>query len=97
MQADYNRLERIVTNLLSNAVKYSTPGTPVRVHATLREQEVEIAVSDEGPGIPPGDLPHLFDRFFRAKSVEKDGRHGIGIVYHQNPGRSPWRTDPRGE
>ncbi|OPZ88249.1 MAG: Alkaline phosphatase synthesis sensor protein PhoR [bacterium ADurb.Bin429] len=77
--ADYNRLERILVNLLSNALKYSAPGTPVRVSARVEDDMVAIAVSDEGPGISPKDLPHLFERFYRAKGARKSEGLGLGL------------------
>ncbi|MHB9131242.1 MAG: PAS domain-containing sensor histidine kinase [Armatimonadota bacterium] len=77
--ADYNRLERIITNLLSNALKYSDPSTPVLVRASQRDPWVEIAVSDQGPGILPEDLPHLFERFYRAKGERKTEGIGLGL------------------
>jgi len=77
--ADYNRLERILVNLLSNALKYSAPGTPVRVSARREDDMVAIAVSDEGAGISPKDLPHLFERFYRAKGARKSEGLGLGL------------------
>ena len=75
--ADPNRLERILTNLLTNALKYSEPGTPIVVKARVRDGDVVISVGDEGPGIPPEELPHLFDRFYRVPT----GIHveGVGL------------------
>jgi PAS domain S-box-containing protein len=75
--ADYDRLERIMTNLLTNALKYSTPGTPVLVRARARPDVVEVSVTDQGRGIPPEALPHLFERFFRAPGP--NGQEGLGL------------------
>lgn len=76
--ADPDRLERILTNLLSNALKYSTPGTEVTVSLYRQDGQVIIAVSDRGPGIPPADLPHIFDRYYRATATRQ--RHeGLGL------------------
>jgi len=77
--ADPDRLERILTNLLSNALKYSTPGTPVRVSAQVQEHMVCVSVADQGPGIASDDLPHLFDRFYRAKRTQKAEGLGLGL------------------
>ncbi|MGQ9682998.1 MAG: HAMP domain-containing sensor histidine kinase [Anaerolineae bacterium] len=76
--ADPNRLERILANLLSNALKYSGPGTPVTLAARPQGQEVLITVSDQGPGIAPEDLPHLFERYYRGRG-EAAQRQGIGL------------------
>ncbi len=77
--ADPNRLVRIFTNMLSNAMKYSEPGTPVLIRARRMDGEVEVAVSDQGPGISPDDLPHLFERFFRVKGERKTEGIGLGL------------------
>jgi len=76
--ADYNRLERIVINLFSNALKYSTPGTPVIMRAQQEDGMVRISITDEGPGIPPEDLPKLFQRYYRAKGA-RTVEEGIGL------------------
>lgn len=77
ISADPNRLERILLNLLSNALKYSYPGTEVRITARVVDGAVAVAVSDRGPGIAPEDLPHLFERFYRARAAR--GTEGIGL------------------
>ena len=76
--ADYARLERILVNLLSNALKYSAPDTPVLIRARRKDGEVEVSVTDQGMGIAPEDLPHLFERFYRAKGAQKEGI-GLGL------------------
>lgn len=79
VSADYARLERILVNLLSNALKYSDPGMPVRVHAQPRDGEVVIMVSDQGNGIPPEAISHLFERFYRVPSERKGEGIGLGL------------------
>ncbi len=76
--ADPDRLDRIVTNLLSNALKYSPPGREVTVAAVQDGAEVVISVSDHGPGIPPDELPALFQRYWRAE-IALAGREGMGL------------------
>ena len=75
--ADPNRLERILLNLLSNALKYSYQGTEVRITARVVDGAVAVSVSDRGPGIAPEELPHLFERFYRARAAR--GTEGIGL------------------
>ena len=70
------RLARAVSNLLDNAIKYSPDGAPVEV--TVRGGEV--AVRDHGPGIAPEDLPHVFDRFYRATSARGTPGSGLGLA-----------------
>lgn len=76
--ADPNRLERILTNLLSNALKYSTPGTEVWVAIRRQESEIVTTVTDQGPGIAPEELPHLFQRYYRTRAAHR-GRGGLGL------------------
>ncbi len=77
--ADPNRLERILTNLLSNALKYSPPETRVRVEATAVSGRVEVAVQDQGVGIAPEEIPHIFDRFYRTRSSANRRVDGLGL------------------
>ncbi|HET9691056.1 MAG TPA: HAMP domain-containing sensor histidine kinase [Acidimicrobiales bacterium] len=72
-------LERAVLNLLDNAVKFSPPGAPVEV--TLRRGERWVLeVRDHGPGIDPVDLPHVFDRFYRASAARQLPGSGLGLA-----------------
>ncbi len=70
---DAARLERVLANLLANAIKYSPTGGPVEVR--LRREDTPagawavLEVHDEGLGIPPEDLPHIFERFYRGRNV----------------------------
>lgn len=77
--ADYDRLERIMTNLLSNALKYSAAGMPVRVRVWQEDDEVVVSVADQGVGIDPRDLPHIFERFYRVKGERKTESVGLGL------------------
>jgi two-component system sensor histidine kinase MprB len=70
---DAPALERAVTNLLDNAVRWSPEGGTV--HVTLEQGTVRV--TDEGGGIAPEDLPHVFDRFYR--SAESRGMAGSGL------------------
>ncbi len=69
------QLQRAVANLLDNATKFSPDGTPVEV--TVRPGRVEVR--DHGPGIPAGDLEHVFDRFYRAVDVRSLPGSGLGL------------------
>ena len=77
--ADYDRLDRIVSNLLSNALKYSDPGTPVQICVRRQEDEVLLSITDHGRGIPPDDVSHLFQRFYRAKGERRAEGIGLGL------------------
>lgn len=77
--ADPNRLERILLNLLTNALKYSRPETAVMLSARKTDSAAEISVADQGEGISPEDLPHIFDRFYRATAARKLEGVGLGL------------------
>ncbi|WP_438007606.1 PAS domain-containing protein [Sorangium sp. So ce321] len=69
--ADAGRVEQVLSNLLSNAAKYGDPGTPITTRLERRADAVEISIGNRGRGIPPEDLPFLFERFFRGKAREE--------------------------
>jgi two-component system sensor histidine kinase MprB len=70
------RIRHAVRNLLDNAAKYSPPGSPVEV----RLAGGELTVRDHGAGIEPADLPHIFDRFYRAPSARGVPGSGLGLA-----------------
>ncbi|MFE3550959.1 sensor histidine kinase [Streptomyces kronopolitis] len=74
------RLARLLSNLLDNAAKFSPPGGPVETELTLHEGELHLTVRDHGPGIAPEDLPHVFDRFYRAKAARALPGSGLGLA-----------------
>jgi two-component system, OmpR family, sensor histidine kinase KdpD len=78
LRADYLLLEQALFNLLDNAAKYSPPGSLVRIAARRAGVDVAIEVSDEGPGIPAGDLDRIFDKFYRVKRQDRQ-RAGTGL------------------
>ncbi len=90
MLGDRDRLEQVLINLIDNAIKYSGAGSRVRVVARTLDGEqppaVEIAVCDDGIGIPEKDIPRLTERFYRvdrARSRELGGTGlGLAIVKH---------------
>ena len=73
-------LERAVLNLLDNAAKWSPPDTTVRVGVQLDTSYALITVTDEGPGIAETDLPHVFERFYRAESARALPGSGLGLA-----------------
>jgi two-component system sensor histidine kinase MprB len=73
-------LERAVLNLLDNAAKWSPPDTTVRVGVELDTSYALITVTDEGPGIAETDLPHVFERFYRAESARAQPGSGLGLA-----------------
>ena len=78
LQLDFVLAEQVLFNLLDNAAKYSAPGGRIEIAARLAGSRVEIAVRDEGDGIPPAALVRLFDKFYRADDGDRR-RAGTGL------------------
>ena len=80
--ADADRLAEVLTNLVDNALKYTPEGGRVDVEVAAVNGEVEVLVNDSGRGIGPEDLPHVFERFYRAdRSRTRDsGGTGLGLA-----------------
>ncbi|WP_107422301.1 sensor histidine kinase [Streptomyces lushanensis] len=81
VRADPVRLRQAVSNLVSNAVRHTPPGGTVtlRSHLTDSGDEVVLEVSDTGSGIPADDIPHVFDRFWRAEKSRNRSTGGSGL------------------
>jgi signal transduction histidine kinase len=77
---DEKLLEHILSNLLSNAIKYSPTGSTVRFSLTLKDGLAVFTIQDQGIGIPPEDLPHLFESFHRATNVGNIQGTGLGLA-----------------
>ncbi|MGW4912606.1 ATP-binding protein [Streptomyces sp. NPDC004270] len=82
LEADPVRLRQAVTNLVSNAIRHTPPGGTVTLTASQTADEVVIEVSDTGTGISSEDLPHVFDRFWRAEKSRsrRTGGTGLGLA-----------------
>jgi len=78
---DTQKLEKILNNLLSNAIKYTPSKGIIKVCGILKDKNLILSVKDTGIGIPKGDIPHVFDRYFQSKDVTKplEGGYGIGL------------------
>jgi heavy metal sensor kinase len=74
-----DQIERVFTNLLDNAVKYTPPPGRIELATRLMDGQVEVIVSDTGRGIPPEELPHIFDRFYRADRARSRQHGGAGL------------------
>jgi signal transduction histidine kinase len=77
------RMRQVFTNLLNNAIKYAPEGSTVTFRARYEPDVVIFEVEDQGPGIPPEDLPHIFTDFFRASNVGETVGVGLGLSIAQ--------------
>ena len=77
--ADHRGMEEVFTNLISNAINYSPSGGDVTVSARMNGDLLEVRVSDQGVGIEPEEVPKIFDKFYRVKSLETRQVIGTGL------------------
>jgi signal transduction histidine kinase len=101
---DRDQLARVLTNLVSNALKYSPAGSTVELRARALADGVEVAVEDEGPGIPAHQVDRLFRAFSRVGAQERQTTGGTGLglaisraIVERHRGRIWWeRNVPTG-
>jgi signal transduction histidine kinase len=79
---DPQRTEQVVSNLVSNALRYTPEGGNIWITVTKAAGSAALAVSDNGPGVPDGDIPHIFDRFWRGEKSRSriSGGAGLGLA-----------------
>ena len=77
--ADIALIERVLDNLLQNALQYTAPGGTITVALALQGPSIAVQVTDTGYGIPPEDLPYIFERFYRATQGHQDTAGGVGL------------------
>ena len=77
LTADPTRMRQALANLLDNALKYTRPGGRVDIEARQNQAEIVITVSDTGIGIPPGELPNVWNRLYRGDQSRSE--HGLGL------------------
>jgi len=79
IQGDKSGLQQVFINLINNAAKFSPEGSTIELDVQNAEDHVLVTISDKGLGIPPEALPHLFERFYRARNVTIAEIPGSGI------------------
>ena len=79
LKADPNRIRQVIGNLLDNAIKYTPPGGKVELNAHADEKDTVITVKDTGIGIPPEDIPRVWDRLFRGDQSRSVNGLGLGL------------------
>jgi two-component system sensor histidine kinase KdpD len=89
---DYVEIDEVVSNLIENATKYTPPGTEIAMAVRHHHDEIEVGVSDSGPGIPEDVLQHLFQPFRRSAKATQSKGTGLGLavargIVHAHGGR----------
>ena len=79
VSADRNRLRQVAANLLDNAIKYTPRGGRVEVHTGITGSDAVLTVTDTGPGIPPGELPRIWERLYRGDASRSERGLGLGL------------------
>jgi PAS domain S-box-containing protein len=75
------RLRQMVDNLIGNAIKYTQEGGEIAIAVEVQKDQDILRIADNGPGIPPSDQPHIFEKFYRAGNVPKGvGGSGLGLA-----------------
>ena len=84
IELDYVMIDQVLTNLIENAVRYTPPESPIDISAHRDGAQVLVSVADRGPGIPPGDLERVFDKFYRVFDKQHNAGHpsgsGLGLA-----------------
>ncbi len=79
IEADKDKINQVIENLISNALKFSPEGGEIKVSIEQSKSEVKVSVSDNGMGIPEKDLPHIFEKFYRAENASSEAIGGTGL------------------
>jgi signal transduction histidine kinase len=79
ISADSQLLHQVWLNFITNSIKFSRPGDTLRIEIQKLNTEILILISDTGIGIPESELPHIFDRFYKADKARNRARSGSGL------------------
>jgi DNA-binding response OmpR family regulator/two-component sensor histidine kinase len=79
MDFDDDKLQKILNNLLSNAIKFTPDGGKIQLSTNQQDNNLKIVVSDTGKGIKKGDLPHVFERYYKTYDIQGHEGTGIGL------------------
>jgi CheY-like chemotaxis protein len=76
---DQHKIEKIVNNLLSNALKFTPRGKSITMQISQEQESICLQIIENGSGIHPKDLPHIFERFYQSKQANQEAKGGTGI------------------
>jgi two-component system phosphate regulon sensor histidine kinase PhoR len=79
-QVDKERIRQVMVNLIHNAIKFNRPGGSIRIRTLHSEDSISVEVSDNGTGIAKDDLPHVFERFYKADKSRVGQGSGMGLA-----------------
>ena len=82
--AQEDRMRQVVRNLLDNALKFTPESGRIDISASANHHVVEVRVSDNGLGIPPESLPHIFERFYKVERSRRNEGSGLGLAIVKN-------------
>ncbi len=99
IKGEEGQIRRLFLNLLDNAVKYTPRGGRVTINAGEEKNFVKVEVSDTGVGVPPEELPHIFDRFYRVDKSRGSAGFGLGLsisksIVEAHKGRIEAKSEP---
>ncbi len=83
VQLDYLEIDQVLTNLIENALRYTPAQSAIEIGSQAGDGEVEISVADRGSGIPPDEIDHIFDKFYRVRATDGSMRSvgsGLGLA-----------------
>lgn len=83
VKLDYLEIDQVLTNLIENALRYTPAQSVIEISAQAGDGKVEISVADRGSGIPPDEIDHIFDKFYRVKAMDGSARSsgsGLGLA-----------------
>ena len=80
IKVDKDRIRQTLTNLVHNAIKFNNPGGKVTITTTFHNESAIVSMSDTGIGISKEDLPHIFERFYKADKARSQGGSGLGLA-----------------
>jgi two-component system phosphate regulon sensor histidine kinase PhoR len=80
VRADAGRVKQVIVNLAHNAIKFTPEGGNITISSRYDDKDVTVAVTDDGIGISRSDLPHIFERFYKADRARSSGGTGMGLA-----------------